>query len=935
MEFTNFGQIAIYNDIFSDVSNETPKYNPEECIKYKKSYSVLHNKKEIPIMIGSNLDIHPTKSPLNISGYFIVDGICKSINNIKIMNKFRYTKNKAKLSDDSEIVIKNMFSILQNNKKFKLPSNWRKISNKKEIVEWMEIKTSVEGVSVQKMKEVDLIILRYLFETWLGSRDTPCNFRIMTAGELINISKNPIKYMKSNSWNIWGSTYNCISEDMKHNNIIGDIESIRKVTILKERESAGIEIRNTKDEDKYILSPIHTPDGKLCGTVRFLCMGVNLKLKNKLVIGDKTYRHSFVKGKYVGETKIKEGIEDGELYHVFANYGVPEHSYITYSYTESLIPFRLHNPPIRILFACSMLKQGIYGNYKRINDTKSLIHTDDIGFNLNVAIMPWYGYNVEDAIVISEKVAEMYEYKEVKIYRETCKILSVNVKLNDKIVPSQLLYKKYNEEQIKTVTLVYSEIEGRVTEIIRNKNYLEITIENIRKLEVGDKMTSRHGQKSIISLILHESEMPYTDTQKIDLIMNPHAFPSRMTMGQIKEMGDRKEIVYLPSGKQIKNEIIIGKCMYIALKHQVHNKMQFRNKGKYDEITKQPLKGRKVGGGLRVGQMERDLLLGVGAIPIIRWFWKSDLNGKRHRFYDICLSYMKALGYDIDIHEPDEYSIVPLNVESIPETNSLNFGDNDITDVRRINNDIILPMCLRSEKLELLYKRYDKNKVEKEIKTLLKGKNGAFHKYFEGHRIDQCVRSVIVPNPNLEINTIEIPYGVNIECEYGILNRQPTLNVGSMAIVKLKIGANKTIGINPLLCKNFNADFDGDEMNVYGLDKNYDILKPEPVKIQDYILGDLTKVTEDGITADRMGIIKMIKLKSKGEQFNYNHIYMRIGELMLNGKLHLFIESNYNDGLNENEWYECCKAAIESACSISINTPITGYLASVCNQAYL
>ena len=170
------------------------------------------------------------------------------------------------------------------------------------------------------------------------------------------------------------------------------------------------------------------------------------------------------------------------------------------------------------------------------------------------------------------------------------------------------------------------------------------------------------------------------------------------------------------------------------------------------------------------------------------------------------------------------------------------------------------------------------------------------------------------------------------------MNRQPSLNVDSIKLVKLVQGRNKTIAFNPLLCKSFNADFDGDEMNVYGVNEIEDLknkINLKPSKTQDYILGDLKEVTLNGLTANKKGLISMVEGKSKGQSFNLEHIYDKIGHISVN-KINIGnIENNYLNGLTNDEWYLLCMTTRESAASIGVNTPITGHLESICNQMYI
>jgi DNA-directed RNA polymerase II subunit RPB2 len=172
----------------------------------------------------------------------------------------------------------------------------------------------------------------------------------------------------------------------------------------------------------------------------------------------------------------------------------------------------------------------------------------------------------------------------------------------------------------------------------------------IKKPEFGDKHASRHGQKGVIGMIIPEENMPYTkDGVKPDIIINPHAIPSRMTIGHLVEcifaklcciegiLGDAtvfipidnesiykrlednafnkhgNEILYNGfTGKQIETEIFIGPTYYFRLKHMVAEKINSRGTGKVTGLTRQPTEGRRNGGGLRIGEMERDTLLSHG-----------------------------------------------------------------------------------------------------------------------------------------------------------------------------------------------------------------------------------------------------------------------------------------------------------------------------------
>ena len=181
--------------------------------------------------------------------------------------------------------------------------------------------------------------------------------------------------------------------------------------------------------------------------------------------------------------------------------------------------------------------------------------------------------------------------------------------------------------------------------------FCKVKVRAYRVPNIGDKFSSRHGQKGTIGHIINEEDMPFTkDGLKPDLIINPHAIPSRMTIAQLKEtllgkvllelglygdgtsFGDLdiktickelqkhnfeskgNEILYDgKSGEQIETSIFIGPAFYQRLKHMVSDKQHSRNIGPMVNLTRQPAEGRSRDGGLRFGEMERDATISHGA----------------------------------------------------------------------------------------------------------------------------------------------------------------------------------------------------------------------------------------------------------------------------------------------------------------------------------
>ncbi|XP_068705248.1 DNA-directed RNA polymerase III subunit RPC2-like isoform X2 [Montipora foliosa] len=176
-----------------------------------------------------------------------------------------------------------------------------------------------------------------------------------------------------------------------------------------------------------------------------------------------------------------------------------------------------------------------------------------------------------------------------------------------------------------------------------------------RRPEIGDKFSSRHGQKGVCGLIVNQEDMPFSDLGICpDIIMNPHGFPSRMTVGKLIELmagkagvlnghfgygtafgGDKVEDVcnaliekgfnyagkeFVTSGitgEPLSAYIYFGPIYYQKLKHMVLDKMHARAKGPRAVLTRQPTEGRSRDGGLRLGEMERDCLIAYGASMLL------------------------------------------------------------------------------------------------------------------------------------------------------------------------------------------------------------------------------------------------------------------------------------------------------------------------------
>lgn len=189
---------------------------------------------------------------------------------------------------------------------------------------------------------------------------------------------------------------------------------------------------------------------------------------------------------------------------------------------------------------------------------------------------------------------------------------------------------------------------------------VKVMLRQVRRPEVGDKFASRHGQKGVCGAIMPQEDMPFSDLGVCpDLVMNPHGFPSRMTVGKIIELvagkagvfsgrqaygtafgedhgsADRarvacealvahgysyvgKDMFYSGTGGEpLRAYIFNGPVFYQKLKHMVMDKMHARARGPRAQLTRQPTEGRSRDGGLRLGEMERDVLIAYGAAGLL------------------------------------------------------------------------------------------------------------------------------------------------------------------------------------------------------------------------------------------------------------------------------------------------------------------------------
>ena len=445
-----------------------------------------------------------------------------------------------------------------------------------------------------------------------------------------------------------------------------------------------------------------------------------------------------------------------------------------------------------------------------------------LGKNLTVAFMTFNGYNYEDAVILNERLVKDDAFTSIHIesYSIQCRDtklgpeeitrdipnisedarknldaegivrIGTEVKENDilvgKVTPKgmveltaeeKLLHAIFGEKtrEVRDTSLrvphggdgivhdikIYTkkdndELASGVSKEIR------VYIAQKRKIQVGDKVAGRHGNKGVVSLVLPQEDMPFMpDGRPVDIILNPLGVPSRMNLGQVlelhlgmaaKKLGvycstpvfdgasmqdiaemmeeagldkDGKTVLYDGrTGLPFDSRVSVGVMYMIKLDHMVDDKLHARATGPYSLVTQQPLGGKAQMGGQRFGEMEVWALEAYGAANILQEImtFKSDDVVGRVKAYEsivkgnkieaagvpesfrVLVKELQALGLDVSMIDEDgkEVGITELEKEENNENTALSIDEIEIKDIKKNNLEDVLKTEDNEEEYEEL-----------------------------------------------------------------------------------------------------------------------------------------------------------------------------------------------------------------------------------------
>ena len=428
-----------------------------------------------------------------------------------------------------------------------------------------------------------------------------------------------------------------------------------------------------------------------------------------------------------------------------------------------------------------------------------------LGKNMTIAFMTYNGYNFEDAVIMNERLVkeDVYTSLHIEDYETQCrdtklgpeeitrdipnvseearKNLDENgiIKIGTEVKEGDILVGKVTPKGMADLTseekLLHA-IFGEKTREVRNSSLtvphggegivhdvkiytkkdnddlpsgvskvVRVYIIQKRKIQIGDKMSGRHGNKGVISLILPQEDMPYLpDGTPIDIMLNPQGVPSRMNIGQVlelhmgmacKKLGvhvaspvldgastedvkammreagmdeDGKTVLYDGrTGEPFDNRISVGVMYFVKLHHMVDDKLHARSTGPYSLVTQQPLGGKAQNGGQRFGEMEIWALEAYGASHVLQEIltYKSDDVVGRVKVYEsivkgtplpnpgipeafrVLIKEFQALGLDISVINNNDEVIGFKELESTDEDEDDTPLIEEVSNTRNKSND--------------------------------------------------------------------------------------------------------------------------------------------------------------------------------------------------------------------------------------------------------
>lgn len=384
-----------------------------------------------------------------------------------------------------------------------------------------------------------------------------------------------------------------------------------------------------------------------------------------------------------------------------------------------------------------------------------------LGRDVIVAYMPWKGYNMEDAIIVSRRLVEddaltsidiassMVEVRDTKLgpeivtrdipnaSEEALRNLDENgiVAVGSEVKPGDVLVGKITpkgEQELSSEERLLRAIFGEKARDVRDTSHrvgrseggkvvavrifdrdsgyelkagvlkqIEIFIAQTRKIQVGDKLAGRYGNKGVVARVLNEEDMPFmADGTPVDMILNPMGVPSRMNLAQLFEvhigMAARKlgykvatqafrgipndkiadeleragydrsgkfQLYDGRTGEPFQEETTVGVMYMIKLRHMVIDKIHARSTGPYTMVTQQPLGGRAHNGGQRLGEMEVWALEAYGAATTLQEMLtiKSDDVKGRARAYEAIIKGNRIEGPDI----PEGFKVLVKELQGL------------------------------------------------------------------------------------------------------------------------------------------------------------------------------------------------------------------------------------------------------------------------------